>query len=802
MALIPLNTFKTKTAVLTTLKYNQVRCARDTALIVDSIAYDLIYGGNTQSTFAAVQYWAQGSSNIPGDIPQTLAAMEHAKKVIVQILNNQTITKSTSNSITQPTPTAPAASAGDINIVISEIDLIMDIIENGISGVTDRISPNQSSGVSSRAATILATNKSFIQNEIVAYVKDNLIDADYTYDKTKCRRDLKLIIDSIVSDLRFGGNTQSTFAGLQYWSMGATQIANETLQTQAAITHLKSLVGQVILNESIDKTEANTQSQVINNTKTGTTTSKDVADGLFDTLLAILVDAADGTRTNDVSNLITANSTLTTDTGMINAYQAIISNKLFLQEEIVKWIDAQTTTPFDNVDFIAAYDDAASDTCFRDVGYILDCICFDMKYGGNRQTIQAGVYYNGFDQSTSILAEKSFAINAYKYLKRIIGDVIQGLPITTVYQDIYKQDISLPAGGLVQANIAVENLNHIIDIIIDNPTTVEKKPISLNQLTDKMYALSAGALVTNETFLIEEVIAYIDNINNTSFNYPNSTLYNDTNKCFRDMGYIIDCISFDLTHGGNRQAIQAGVYYYGHSSTTSIVPTEKSDTLNAYNYMRYVIENVLTSTSELTSSLNYPAAPYQTETQKVSLAVSSSTVNTSASALITTLNTIINAGPPSTSPTPISLTKVTDTSGDLDKAFNLLQANKPYIVAEVIGYMNSLKTPNTTKIYTAPPGVTAIILMAQVANVTDHDINITFAHYRNIPVYADPSTLNGAQPGDTITELVDGFSVPANDSASLIQGKMIIEAFDSIIAYASEGAGLKVTLSILETANA
>jgi hypothetical protein len=98
--------------------------------------------------------------------------------------------------------------------------------------------------------------------------------------------------------------------------------------------------------------------------------------------------------------------------------------------------------------------------------------------------------------------------------------------------------------------------------------------------------------------------------------------------------------------------------------------------------------------------------------------------------------------------------------------------------------------------------VTAIVLMAQVANVTDHDINITFAHYRNIPVYADPSTLNGAQPGDTITELVDGFSVPANDSASLIQGKMIIEAFDSIIAYASEGAGLKVTLSILETANA
>lgn len=802
MALIPLNTFKTKTAVLTTLKYNQARCARDTALIVDSIAYDLIYGGDTQTTFAAVQYWAQGASKIPGDIPQTLVALEYAKKIIVQILNNQTIVKSLSNAITQPTPVAPSASLADIDIVISEFDLTMDIIENGISGVTDRISPNQSSGVSSRAAEILANNKTFIQNEIVAYVNDNLINADYTYNKTKCRRDLKLIIESLASDLRFGGNTQSTFSGLQYWAMGATEIANETLQTQAAISYLKTLVGKVILNESIDKTESNTQSQYINNTKTGSTTSKNTADSLFDTLLGILVDAADGTRTTDVSDLIVANSTLTTDTGMINAYQAIISNKLFLQEEIVKWIDAQTAAPFNDVGFIAAYDDAAVDKCFRDVGYILDCICFDMKYGGNRQTIQAGVYYNGFDQSESVVSEKSFAINAYKYLKRIIGDVIQGLPITTVYQDIYKQDLSLPAGGEIQANITIKNLNHIIDIIIDNPTTIEKKPISLTQLNDKMYALSAGALMTNQTFLIEEVIAYIDNINNTNFDYPNSTSFDNTNKCFRDIGYIIDCITFDLKHGGNRQAIQAGVYYYGHSSTTSIVPTEKSDTLNAYNYMRYVIENVLTSTAELSSSINFSNAPYQTEAQKVALPVSSTTVYNTASGLITLMNGIINSGPPTTSPTPISLTKATDTSGDLNKAFNLLQANKPYIVAEVIGYMNSLKTPNTTKIYTAPPGVTAIVLMAQVANVTDHDINVTFAHYRNIPVYADPSTLNGAQPGDTITELVDGFSVPANDSASLIQGKMIIESFDSIIAYASESAGLKVTLSILETANA
>jgi hypothetical protein len=129
-------------------------------------------------------------------------------------------------------------------------------------------------------------------------------------------------------------------------------------------------------------------------------------------------------------------------------------------------------------------------------------------------------------------------------------------------------------------------------------------------------------------------------------------------------------------------------------------------------------------------------------------------------------------------------------------------SNKDYIISEVIGYMNVLTSPNTTKIYTAPPGVTAIVLMAQVANVTDHDVAITFAHYRNLPVFADPATLNGYQSPDTTTEIVKEYVIPPNDAATLIQGKMIIESFDSIVAYASESHSLKVTLSILETANA
>ena len=112
-----------------------------------------------------------------------------------------------------------------------------------------------------------------------------------------------------------------------------------------------------------------------------------------------------------------------------------------------------------------------------------------------------------------------------------------------------------------------------------------------------------------------------------------------------------------------------------------------------------------------------------------------------------------------------------------------------------------LTTSSTSTIYTAPVGVTSIILMAQVANITTTTANVTFGHYRNLPILAD-SQGNGAQAGSVFTEIIKNFGVPGSDSASLVTGKLIIETLDSVKAYSSVNGSLKITLSILETANA
>jgi hypothetical protein len=112
-----------------------------------------------------------------------------------------------------------------------------------------------------------------------------------------------------------------------------------------------------------------------------------------------------------------------------------------------------------------------------------------------------------------------------------------------------------------------------------------------------------------------------------------------------------------------------------------------------------------------------------------------------------------------------------------------------------------LGSNTSSTVYVAPIGVTSIVLMSQVANVTTQTQYVTFAHYRNLPILADAQG-NGAQASNVITELVKDFAIPPNDSASMTTGKMIIESLDKIICYTSNTSTCKLTLSILETANA
>jgi hypothetical protein len=112
-----------------------------------------------------------------------------------------------------------------------------------------------------------------------------------------------------------------------------------------------------------------------------------------------------------------------------------------------------------------------------------------------------------------------------------------------------------------------------------------------------------------------------------------------------------------------------------------------------------------------------------------------------------------------------------------------------------------LGTNTTATVYTAPVGVTTIVLMAQIANISTQTQTVNFIHHRTRPVLADAQG-NGAQAANVDSYLVKEFAIPPGDAGSVLSGKMVIESLDSIRAYGSSTGTLQLTLSVLETANA
>lgn len=94
-------------------------------------------------------------------------------------------------------------------------------------------------------------------------------------------------------------------------------------------------------------------------------------------------------------------------------------------------------------------------------------------------------------------------------------------------------------------------------------------------------------------------------------------------------------------------------------------------------------------------------------------------------------------------------------------------------------------TTTATTIYTAPAGVSSIVLGTQVANVSTGDAVITAWHVRGI----------------TATELVKNFEIPFGDAIGILSGKLVLQAGDGLRVLAAADNTLKITLSILESSN-
>ena len=506
--------------------FNQFKCSRDVGTILDCVCYDMVLNTNYQSIKAGTSYYRAASSTVVSEqLTQTLSAIIFLKGKVLELL----------------TP------ATDAYIRISDLfDVILNIFENGLS-VTPSITYNiPTSSTSINAVIQLQANKSFIAEETVAYV------SGFTYNTATCYRDTGLIVDSIAFDLLYSGTSQSVFAGLQYWNQSGYvgSVGSELTTTTAAIAYVRDQVSAIAFTAGAGVPSG----IVIDN---------------FNTIIDIL-----NTGTVGVTDRIVPNGFVSVNVNINSAYDAILAAKTSVQNDTIDWI----TTNYPDFTYNTS-------TCYRDVGYMIDSVAFDLLHGGNRQSIMSGVYYYGYNTSTVIVNEIPQTTAAYNFIRDISGKIITSTVITATYQTVVSQYLSASTATLAEARLIHKKISTITNIINNGPSVAPPRvPIGLTPNDNSNVQHAFELLLNNKSFIQAETVAFI----NTSYV---GVVYS-TATCKRDVGYIIDAVSYDLLYGGNSQTAHAADSYYD-GAVFRIANSEKLATIAAYDFIKTIVDDVI-----------------------------------------------------------------------------------------------------------------------------------------------------------------------------------------------------------------
>ena len=233
-----------------------------------------------------------------------------------------TVTAATTSAVTFACSATGGGSGGTvvknnlINNLINSIDnatitkslqtnaqLISEIVLTGeASAPSFPASAYTTSGLTS-AANLLLNNISFIQAEISGFLTSKFSTLDYN--KVLSKRDLNLVIWSLVYDLTYGGNSQSTYAGVRYYDAvgsGYLAIGTESSACIAALNYVATLASNIIANTAPTILYQNSIFQYTNETYIGGAAAASSITANIATIVSIIANGSGGYTFNTTNN--------------------------------------------------------------------------------------------------------------------------------------------------------------------------------------------------------------------------------------------------------------------------------------------------------------------------------------------------------------------------------------------------------------------------------------------------------------------------------------------------------------------
>ena len=395
-------------------------------------------------------------------------------------------------------------------------------------------------------------NRKFIIAETVAYINQTY--PDHVYSRDLCERDLGYTLDGIVLDLLDGttANYHAINTGYRYYSSVSGQKArtSQSTQTLAAQQFAKSLHNKVITNTTETNLYQSTHTQVIDATQVVDAVGQTSVNAKWDIVIALIT----GPSYKSAPQLVEGSTWEITilNGGQGYADQANPTNNDLIPGKIIRGKTSKA------VGRIVKYTNGATvDT--------IELELLEPRTWTIGEELEFG--YKVKDPQITIHIESGTYFEHYPI--KVSNNV-------SLKGDEFRRVIIKPKPGVSES--AWKGMHFYRDPVFDGiAVQTELNPNATNLIE------------LNKEYVKDEVISFI----NTT--YPNFLTSSDSQKCERDMGYILDGLIFDIKWGGNSKThLNADKYWFG---ATTQVPGAQTETGAAIDKMKEILGFVLSNTA-------------------------------------------------------------------------------------------------------------------------------------------------------------------------------------------------------------
>jgi hypothetical protein len=420
------------------------------------------------------------------DKAKSLAALAHIRTFTDEIITNVAVTPTTGNTETQDTTSQIAGDVGSATAlasVIANAAEIKDIVTNNTPNAYVLPTPTGGTGNAFtagylNAARLINANKAFLVDEVSEWILAQIAGSvspfvGFTYTgtrRTKCERDVGLIIDALRYDLTYGGNLASQIAARSYYSFGVfLEPAIEKAPALAVQLRIKDIIDNIATGNTAGWTKTTALTQDVS----GTAGSAPAATAAQARIQEIYDTINTGTEPTTIAPDITWPAA-----ALVTARTTINSARAQIQSDAVQFVKRR----FPTLNFDVAL-------CSRDVGYMVDALGYDLMFGSNFLSIQSGLSYRRGITSTEVVITTQLAA------QQAVIDFI-GLTVSEIAS----------SGAVVFADLLWSYIIGIVDTGGIPVNTGSNFPTTnLNMIN------GANILRLNQNFIAAEATAYINN---------------------------------------------------------------------------------------------------------------------------------------------------------------------------------------------------------------------------------------------------------------------------------------------------